>query len=364
MTGKVVLTACSDARKETDREEIEKLKEILAGFGFEVEESRFLYDDGLLCDENPREEVVMYSDEKTVDEQKKFSDEDIIDEDNLLSGIISAGRKTVGEKKAEELSGFFRDNDIVAIFDVSGGNVANELLSYLDYDAIASSSAVFFGYSDLTTIINTIYAKTGKTSVLYQARHLVGNENRQREFAEFLEVIHKFAGHSNMRIIHGGHLVKPGMGNNNDGHLVETEMGSDTYENLNRCNFNNIAYRFLQGKELHGILVGGNLRCFLKLAGTEYMPDVTDKVLLMEALGGDLYSARTMLAQLSQLGVFHKIRGIVVGTFTSLIREGEYDMFLNLLLDYIPNNMPVVVTGDIGHGADAKGIIIGEEINF
>ena len=390
MTGKVVLTACSDARKETDREEIEKLKEILAGFGFEVEESRFLYDDGLLCDENPREEVVMYSDEKTVDEQKKFSDEDIIDEDNLLSGIISAGRKLVGEEKAEELSGFFRDNDIVAIFDVSGGNVANELLSYLDYDAIASSSAVFFGYSDLTTIINTIYAKTGKTSVLYQARHLVGNENRQREFAEFLEVIHKFAGHSNMRIIpdghmvkpemgsnndghmvkpemgsnNDGHMVKPGMGSNNGGHLVEPEMGSDTYENLNRCNFNNIAYRFLQGKELHGTLLGGNLRCFLKLAGTDYMPDVTDKVLLMEALGGDLYSARTMLAQLSQLGVFHKIRGIVVGTFTTLIREGEYDRFLKLLLDYIPNNMPVVVTGDIGHGADAKGIIIGEEINF
>ena len=280
MIGKIFLTACSDARTDSDGSEIEQLKSILVKMDYTVFESRYIYD-----------------------------------------------QYATGEEKACELNSLFagempdESNDITAIFDVSGGNAANELLPYLDYDAIASSSAVFFGYSDLTTIINAIYTKTGKTSVLYQARHLVGNEDRQRELAEFLE-------------------------------------------KHNYNNFNNIAYRFLQGKELHGILVGGNLRCFLKLAGTEYMPDVTDKVLLMEALGGDLYSVRTMLAQLSQLGVFHKIRGIVVGTFTSLIREGEYDRFLKLLLDYIPNNMPVVVTGDIGHGADAKGIIIGKEINF
>lgn len=32
-----------------------------------------------------------------------------------------------------------------------------------------------------------------------------------------------------------------------------------------------ITYRFIQGREMQGIVVGGNIRCFLKLAGTEQM---------------------------------------------------------------------------------------------
>lgn len=68
---------------------------------------------------------------------------------------------------------FYRDDEIRAIFDVSGGDIANEILPYLDFDSIAQSDKMFWGYSDFTTIINAIYAKTGKPSVLYQIRNLV-----------------------------------------------------------------------------------------------------------------------------------------------------------------------------------------------
>lgn len=68
---------------------------------------------------------------------------------------------------------FYRDPEVKAIFDLSGGDIANEILPYLDFKIIARSHAVFWGYSDLTTILNAIYAKTGKSSVLYQARNLV-----------------------------------------------------------------------------------------------------------------------------------------------------------------------------------------------
>ena len=123
-----------------------------------------------------------------------------------------------------------------------------------------------------------------------------------------------------------------------------------------------IDYDFLQGEELRGILIGGNLRCFLKLAGTEYMPDLTDKVLLMEALGGDIMSVRSMLAWLNMLEAFDKIKGIIIGTFTEIMKRGEYDDFLELIRSYIPDGLPVVVTKDIGHDRNAKGICIGREI--
>ena len=48
-----------------------------------------------------------------------------------------------------------------------------EVLPYLDFDIIADTDKEFWGYSDLTTIINAIYTKTQKSSVLYQIRNLI-----------------------------------------------------------------------------------------------------------------------------------------------------------------------------------------------
>ena len=71
-----------------------------------------------------------------------------------------------------------------------------------------------------------------------------------------------------------------------------------------------IPYKFYHGKTVEGIVVGGNIRCFLKLAGTEYFPDVTDKILLLEARSGNPAQIVTYFAQLEQLGVFKKVKGI------------------------------------------------------
>ncbi len=46
---------------------------------------------------------------------------------------------------------------------------------------------------------------------------------------------------------------------------------------------------------MDGIVVGGNIRCLLKLAGTPYWPDMREKILLLEsfwrktAADGDLF---------------------------------------------------------------------------
>ena len=76
------------------------------------------------------------------------------------------------KERAQDLMAFYNDGSIHAIYDVSGGDIANEVLGYLDYGKIADADKMFWGYSDLTTVINAIYAKTGKASVLYQVKHL------------------------------------------------------------------------------------------------------------------------------------------------------------------------------------------------
>ena len=54
---------------------------------------------------------------------------------------------------------FYQDREIQMIFDISGGDIANEILPYLDFEVIAENPKPFWGYSDLTTIMNAIYAK-------------------------------------------------------------------------------------------------------------------------------------------------------------------------------------------------------------
>lgn len=224
------------------------------------------------------------------------------------------------KERAEALMALYRDKEIKAIFDISGGDIANGILPYLDFEVIGKSNKQFWGYSDLTTIVNAIYGKTGKESVLYQIRNLI-YADKERQVANF-----------------------------------EKAMFSDG-EDLFRFN-----YEFIQGEKMQGIVVGGNIRCFLKLAGTDYMPDLTDKILFLESLNGTAAKMETYLAQLSQLGTFEKVKGILLGTFTEMEETECKPDILILLKEYVGKDMPIVVTKEIGHGVDSKAIVIGQEM--
>lgn len=223
-------------------------------------------------------------------------------------------------ERADALMGFYRDDEIKGIFDISGGDVANGILPYLDYNVIASSSKLFWGYSDLTTVINAIYAKTGRASVLYQIRNLI-YDCKERQIADF----------------------------------SKTTM-------QNKTDLFNLNLEFVQQNKMSGIVVGGNIRCFLKLAGTEYMPDLEDKILLLESLNGDVSKIETYLCQLQQIGAFDKVAGILLGTFTEMEKEKYTPTVVELVKNKVNKDLPLAVTRDIGHGTDAKAIIIGKEL--
>lgn len=242
-----------------------------------------------------------------------FSDY-IYEKEDVFSGTA--------KEKAKALMDFYKDDEIKAIFDISGGDIANGILPYLDYKVIAESEKQFWGYSDLTTVVNAIYTKTGKTSPLYQIRNLI-YADKERQIANFSNVVF--------------------------------EEGKELFE---------FKYEFVQGEKMQGIVVGGNIRCFLKLAGTEYMPDLTGKILLLESLSGTVAKMETYLAQLSQLGAFDKVAGVLLGTFTEMEELGCKPDIVTLLQQYVKDDMPIAVTKEIGHGVNSKAIVIGQEISL
>ncbi|MBD7915365.1 LD-carboxypeptidase [Clostridium sp. Sa3CUN1] len=226
-----------------------------------------------------------------------------------------------GKFRANELMNLYNNKDIKAIFDLSGGDLCNEILDFLDYNVILKSNTPFIGYSDLTVILNALYTKTNLINFNYQLRNLI-RENS-------LEQIHYFR----------------------NVFLENTNM----LEELN--------YKFIKGKSMEGVLIGGNIRCFLKLAGTEYMPDFKDKILFLEALSGDVNKISTFIAQYKQLRAFSDIKGLILGKFTEL--EETYnesfviDLFLEKLQEY---DFPIIKTSNLGHSANSKAICIGEKI--
>ena len=229
---------------------------------------------------------------------------------------------TPGWVRAEELMKLYRDPCITDIFDVSGGDMANDVLDYLDYDVIAASKATFWGYSDLTTVINAIYAKTGRCSHLYQVRNLVRDTSGKR-LEEF----------ENWR-------------KNDDDMLFRFE------------------YEFLRGDSAEGIVIGGNIRCLLKLAGTEYFPDSEGKILFLEALNGELPQMAAYFGQLRQLGIFRKVQAVVLGTFSKMEEIDAEPTVEQIALQYIPEAIPVIKTAQVGHDVASKAVMIGKQYTF
>lgn len=230
------------------------------------------------------------------------------------NGVFSG----TGKERAGELMRMFNNPDVEEIYDISGGDLANQILDELDYTAIKKSRAIFWGYSDLTTVINAIYSQTGKCGVLYQVKHLVCGDYAEKQ----------------------------------------------RYRFENRKELFNPFFVMVQGSSMEGTVVGGNIRCFLKLAGTKYFPDLNDKLLLLEAYGGKVPQMTTYLAQLRQIGAFEQVKGILLGAFTQM-EENKCDPdIVALVKEFAGDSIPIAITREVGHGSDSKAIIIGERLTI
>ena len=272
---KIALVVCSNGKNIEDKGRLEKLEDILVKMGLVPIFTKYIYKD-------------------------------------------KVGRGAKSEVRAEELMSFYKNKEIKAIFDISGGDIANEVLDYLDYDVIKRNYKAFFGYSDLTTVLNALGSQTNEANYLYQILNIIESEEIRTSF--------------------------------------ENTFMKDEQILLD------VKWKFLQGSRIEGEVIGGNIRCFLKLVGTKYFPEVENKVLFIEGLGTSIEGLVTHLAQLKQIGVFDKISGLLIGTFTKIEKEFSVEKLFELIRDYIPSSLPVVKTQEVGHANNSKALKIGEKI--
>lgn len=127
----------------------------------------------------------------------------------------------------------------------------------------------------------------------------------------------------------------------------------------------NIDYNWVNGNEMQGIVIGGNIRCFLKLAGTKYLPNANGKILFLESLGGSVNRIGSLLAQLKQMNYLQKISGIILGTFSQLELEKTQPTIEEIVLNVTSDlNIPIIRTSELGHGKNAHCLVIGKQYSF
>lgn len=236
------------------------------------------------------------------------------------------------EERLDDIHEGFRDKNVKALITVIGGFNTNQLLEYLDYDLIAANPKILCGYSDITALGNSIYAKTGL--VTYSGPHY-SSFGMKKSFDYTQSYFSKC-------------LIEEESFN-----LEPTDFWSDDawfLDQNDRIFYPQDEYLILNEGQCEGTIIGGNICTLNLLHGTEYMPDLEGKILFLE--DDDLSNPETFDRDLQSLihqKGFDKVVGIVIGRF-----QTRFDMTIEKIKKIISTKkaletIPVIYNVNFGH---------------
>lgn len=226
------------------------------------------------------------------------------------------------EVRYDDLRQALTDPEVKAIMCSRGGYGAVHLLQQLDSLPLRDNPKWLIGFSDIT-ILHALLSKNGIESI-----------------------------HGSMT----SHLAKTGGEDDDSQAMFDILRGTHvTYEfpadSRNRCG------------EAKGRLYGGNLAVFEALIGTPYdfFNQEGDIILFMEDVAEPVYKVERQMYQLKLMGVFDRIKGLVVGQFTDYpgakVKEME-DMIARMVSGY---DFPVAFDAPIGHVSHNIPLVEGRE---
>ena len=241
----------------------------------------------------------------------------LFSEDNYCAGTPM--------ERAKDLNDMFSDKEVKAIFTVKGGDMVNGILPYIDFENIKNNPKILLGMSDITVLLCAINKMT--ELITFHCQDYVWFGKDEVTDYDKNEIIDK--------LFNGNKTILP-------------------YEERQFIDFKN--------KEVKGKIYGTNVRCLLKLLGTQYMPDLGNTVLFLEGFHSDIIQWNSMLEQYNQMNAFSK--AVVFGYIYQLqhIEENKYSIVDELRK--INSNVPVIKTNDFGHIHGNSIIPIGAEVTI
>ena len=239
-------------------------------------------------------------------------------------GIFERHRYLAGDdaRRLAELTSYLASPEIKAIFCARGGYGTMRLLHELETHPRSPAPKHIIGFSDITA--------------LHQWRQSHG-----------------------IMSIHGPVLTQLG------------RLGTATSERLFSLLENDVPAEPLRGTTsfvegiAEGPLLGGNLSMFTRLLGTPYMPNLEGAILLFEDVGERPYRLDRMWTHLELAGVFQKVKGIALGSFTHCEeRDADYSS-QDVLRDLaVATGLPCATGFPVGHGDVNEPVPLGVRVRL
>ena len=119
------------------------------------------------------------------------------------------------------------------------------------------------------------------------------------------------------------------------------------------------------GGVAEGPLLGGNLSVLSRVLATRCMPDLEGAVLLLEDQGERPYRLDRIWTHLELAGVFARVRGIVLGTFTACEEPGAAYSSTEVLRELAQaTGLPCAAGFPIGHGTVNEPVPLGVRVRL
>lgn len=239
----------------------------------------------------------------------------------------------IDKQRAADLNAMFADNNVDGIICLRGGYGSPRILPDIDYALIADNPKVFLGYSDVTALLNAIYARSG----LMTFHGPIAKQN----FSDYtLENFKKVLFNPEANI----ELATPPFFEPAEGHA----------EKDNRLTV-------ISPGKATGRLIGGNLSLMVKLIGSPYEPDYKGKILFLEDVEEAPYRIDGMLTHLRLAQHLNDLAGIVFGKCTQCEATNANSLSVeHVLQDRLSDlGIPVLSGVMIGHIDDMATIPLG-----
>ena len=224
------------------------------------------------------------------------------------------------QERADDFNSMIHDPEVKMVF-FEGGEVCNEILPYLDYEALRKDPKIFSSYSDSTTLLDAIYHKSGLVTFYGSSPYV---------FHDLLEY--------NLSCF--------------DNTLMQ---GSHAYQK-------NSAWRAIRGGVCTGKLIGGYLMNFAFMQNTDYFKRDPDEKYLLFIEDHEHFSIPAAVSRyyshLEQSGLFENVTGLIMGNYSDGDQSAVEKILERIAAKY---QIPVVKNDDFGHGVNHSILPIGIE---
>ena len=234
---------------------------------------------------------------------------------------VEENQAIMDQKRLTDLHEAFSDTTIRGIFCANGGFGSSRMAPMIDYEMIQNNPKVFWGYSDITYLLNAIQKFSGL--VTFHGPMVASDLNDEQRTKETVS--------SFLTLFTGESLTY-----------------DSSYSPLNT-----LAYG-----EGEGRLVGGNLTLLTNGLGTPYQVNTDGAILLIEDVEEPAFRIDIMLTHLEQAGIFDTVKGVVIGHLQADPDENE--KIRKVLQDFFASaTYPVVEKFPFGHCQPNHGVPLG-----